>query len=118
MRCMTSGRLTPAASTAISTSPAAGRGTGRSTGFSTSGPPASAGSIAVMVLGTGDWGLGTGGMVLITPRSPRIKGSATAFCLTSRPKEVDSPPMDLDELFPAKPGDPLVMLVKQDLDPL
>ena len=26
--------------------------------------------------------------------------------------------MDLDELFPAKPGDPLVMLVKQDLDPL
>jgi uncharacterized small protein (DUF1192 family) len=26
--------------------------------------------------------------------------------------------MDLDELFPSKPGDPLVLLVKQDLDPL
>jgi uncharacterized small protein (DUF1192 family) len=26
--------------------------------------------------------------------------------------------MDLDELFPSKPGDPLVQLVKQDLDPL
>ena len=26
--------------------------------------------------------------------------------------------MDLEELFPSKPGDPLVQLVKQDLDPL
>jgi len=26
--------------------------------------------------------------------------------------------MDLDELFPAKPGDPLAELVKQDLDPI
>ena len=26
--------------------------------------------------------------------------------------------MDLDELFPSKPGDPLAQLVKQDLDPL
>jgi uncharacterized small protein (DUF1192 family) len=26
--------------------------------------------------------------------------------------------MDLDELFPAKPQDPLSLLVKQDLDPL
>lgn len=26
--------------------------------------------------------------------------------------------MDLDELFPDKPGDPLVLLGKQDLDPL
>ncbi|HWH16866.1 MAG TPA: DUF1192 domain-containing protein [Allosphingosinicella sp.] len=26
--------------------------------------------------------------------------------------------MDLDELFPDKPGDPLALLVKQDLDPL
>ena len=25
--------------------------------------------------------------------------------------------MDLDELFPSKPGDPLVELAKQDLDP-
>ena len=27
-------------------------------------------------------------------------------------------PMDLDELFPDKPDDPLVLLGKQDLDPL
>ena len=26
--------------------------------------------------------------------------------------------MDLDELFPDKPGDPLNLLVKQDLDPM
>ena len=26
--------------------------------------------------------------------------------------------MDLDELFPDKPDDPLAMLVKQDLDPM
>ena len=26
--------------------------------------------------------------------------------------------MDLEELFPSKPDDPLAMLVKQDLDPL
>jgi uncharacterized small protein (DUF1192 family) len=32
--------------------------------------------------------------------------------------KADSAAMDLEELFPSKPGDPLVMLVKQDLDPL
>ena len=26
--------------------------------------------------------------------------------------------MDLDELFPDRPGDPLTLLVRQDLDPL
>lgn len=26
--------------------------------------------------------------------------------------------MDLDELFPDKPGEPLALLVRQDLDPL
>ena len=26
--------------------------------------------------------------------------------------------MDLDELFPDKPGDPLTLLTKQDLDPM
>ena len=29
-----------------------------------------------------------------------------------------SPGMDLDELFPNKPDDPLTQLTKQDLDPL
>ncbi len=28
------------------------------------------------------------------------------------------PAMDLDELFPSKPDDPLTLLTKQDLDPL
>jgi uncharacterized small protein (DUF1192 family) len=28
------------------------------------------------------------------------------------------PGMDLDELFPDKPSDPLVLLTRQDLDPL
>jgi uncharacterized small protein (DUF1192 family) len=30
----------------------------------------------------------------------------------------DSPAMDLDDLFPSKPDDPLVALAKQDLDPI
>jgi uncharacterized small protein (DUF1192 family) len=32
--------------------------------------------------------------------------------------KVDSGRMDLEELFPSKPDDPLALLVKQDLDPL
>jgi uncharacterized small protein (DUF1192 family) len=31
---------------------------------------------------------------------------------------VNFAPMDLDELFPDKPDDPLKLLTKQDLDPL
>jgi uncharacterized small protein (DUF1192 family) len=31
---------------------------------------------------------------------------------------VNAPAMDLDELFPDKPDDPLKLLTKQDLDPL
>jgi uncharacterized small protein (DUF1192 family) len=30
----------------------------------------------------------------------------------------DSAVMDLDDLFPSKPGDPLVELARQDLDPM
>ncbi len=30
----------------------------------------------------------------------------------------DSAAMDLDELFPSKPDDPLVALARQDLDPI
>ena len=30
----------------------------------------------------------------------------------------DSRAVDLDDLFPSKPGDPLVELAKQDLDPM
>src|SRR6185437_16634197 len=49
---MTSGRLTPAAATWISTSPAAGIGIGRLAGFKPSGPPGALISIAVMVAGS------------------------------------------------------------------
>lgn len=31
---------------------------------------------------------------------------------------VNAAPMDIDELFPDKPDDPLTLLTKQDLDPL
>ena len=34
------------------------------------------------------------------------------------PRGVNELAMDLDDLFPGKPGDPLVELSKQDLDPI
>jgi uncharacterized small protein (DUF1192 family) len=38
--------------------------------------------------------------------------------LTEGARPEDSAPMDLDELFPNKPEDPLTLLSRQDLDPL
>ena len=38
--------------------------------------------------------------------------------LTPRPHGSTIRTVDLDELFPSKPDDPLVALAKQDLDPL
>jgi uncharacterized small protein (DUF1192 family) len=38
--------------------------------------------------------------------------------LTDRPRTGDFAAMDLDELFPNKPDDPLILLGRQDLDPL
>lgn len=38
--------------------------------------------------------------------------------MTLAPFRADSAEMDLDELFPSKPDDPLVLLTRQDLDPL
>src|SRR5262245_39847654 len=52
MRCMTSGRLTPAAATLTSNSASPGCGTGRSCGTSTLGPPGAEMAIAVMRAGT------------------------------------------------------------------
>src|SRR5690349_14984613 len=52
MRCNTSGRLTPAAATRISTSPGPGCGTGRVCGCKTSGPPGSLMAMAVISAGT------------------------------------------------------------------
>jgi uncharacterized small protein (DUF1192 family) len=38
--------------------------------------------------------------------------------LTPAPYRSTIPFVDLDDLFPSKPGDPLVELAKQDLDPI
>jgi len=43
---------------------------------------------------------------------------ATRGLLTGEPHGSTIPRMDLEELFPSKPGDPLVELGKQDLDPM
>src|SRR5262247_2357875 len=51
MRCITSGRLTPAAMTFTSTSPGPGCVTGRSSGTSISGPPGERMAITVMLVG-------------------------------------------------------------------
>ena len=37
---------------------------------------------------------------------------------TSPARVNDSPAMDIEDLFPNKPGDPLTELARQDLDPL
>ncbi len=41
-----------------------------------------------------------------------------ARLIDSLPPRVNAAPMDLDELFPSKPADPLALLARQDLDPL
>src|SRR5215813_13843409 len=51
MRCITSGRLTPAAATLTRISPGPGAGSGRCSGTSTSGPPGARIATAVMVAG-------------------------------------------------------------------
>src|SRR6267142_5722775 len=51
MRCITSGRLAPAAATFTSTSPSAGGITGRCSGTSISGPPGERMAITVMLVG-------------------------------------------------------------------
>jgi uncharacterized small protein (DUF1192 family) len=38
--------------------------------------------------------------------------------IDSARKRVNDSLMDLEDLFPSKPGDPLVELAKQDLDPM
>jgi uncharacterized small protein (DUF1192 family) len=48
------------------------------------------------------------GMELVTERR----------LLTARPQGSTIHDMDLDDLFPSKPGDPLTELAKQDLDPI
>jgi uncharacterized small protein (DUF1192 family) len=50
----------------------------------------------------------------LAPKAARRK----PFALTARPGRRIQKPMDLDELFPSKPDDPLILLGRQDLDPL
>jgi uncharacterized small protein (DUF1192 family) len=42
----------------------------------------------------------------------------TAGLIDLHEHRVNDSVMDLDDLFPSKPGDPLVELAKQDLDPM
>ena len=45
-------------------------------------------------------------------------GRSRTDLLTWVPEGSTIPAMDLEDLFPSKPGDPLVELGKQDLDPM
>jgi uncharacterized small protein (DUF1192 family) len=93
-----SGRLTPAAATLIRTSAAPTRGTRRSTRASSSAPSGCGATTAFIEEGT-----------FVT--EPNL--------LTWAPYRSTIPvAMDLEDLFPSKPDDPLVALGKQDLDPL
>ena len=47
-----------------------------------------------------------------------MEGPARRDLLTWGPVGSTIPSVDLDDLFPSKPDDPLVALGKQDLDPL
>jgi uncharacterized small protein (DUF1192 family) len=44
--------------------------------------------------------------------------SATARLIDLAAHSVNDSAVDLEDLFPSKPGDPLVELAKQDLDPM
>ena len=44
--------------------------------------------------------------------------SARAALIDLSRRRVNDSVVDLDDLFPSKPGDPLVELAKQDLDPM
>src|SRR6185369_4858387 len=92
-RWSTSGRFTPAAATLISTSSGPGAGTGRSTSARRPSPSA---ITACIVDGR--------------PAMPGL--------LTAAPYGSTIRAMDLDDLFPSKPDDPVVALGKQDLDPM
>ena len=47
----------------------------------------------------------------------KAKGADHARFIDRLMSVVNDPPMDLDDILPKNPGDPLVMLTKQDLDP-
>src|SRR5436309_10766233 len=92
-----SGRFTPAAATLTSTSPGPGLGTGRSTSASSSAPSGCGATTAIMEAG-------------MPGKAPRL--------LTPRPHGSTIRTVDLEDLTPSKPEDPLVALARQHLDPL
>src|SRR5216684_3076452 len=103
---MMSGRLTPAAATSISTSPAPGMGTGRMVCFSISGPPPGAViSIAIMVAGRADMA-----SFLWTARS--IAPLAGSRHTGNRPSDEEKA-MDEEDLLPRQKRP-----AKKDLTPL
>ena len=106
MRCSTSGRLTPAAPTRISTSPGPGCGTAAlDGGTSTSGPPGALIATAVIIVGT----------LLTCSRSLPPKPPPL---LTGAGRCGQHYPLAMDEDLPRRRNDALDALVKQPLDPL
>jgi uncharacterized small protein (DUF1192 family) len=55
---------------------------------------------------------------LIAHPSRRSERCASFFELTYAPASGSFGSMDIEDLFPSKPDDPLAQLAKQDLDPL
>ena len=93
-----SGRLTPAAATLIRTSPGFGSGTGRSTITSASLPSVGGAITAFIIEG--------------------IEPVTAERLIDSGRVRVNVRHVDLEDLFPSKPDDPLVALARQDLDPM
>src|SRR5262245_56132371 len=93
-----SGRFTPAAATSISTSSGPTRGTGSSSKASSSAPSGWGATTACIDEGTA------------VPTRPGL--------LTPCPHGSTIHRMDLEDLFPSKPEDPLKALGRQDLDPM
>src|SRR5262249_52730706 len=93
-----SGRFTPAAETLIRTSSGPTRGTGRSSKASSSAPSGCGATTAIIEDGT--------------------VGTAVALLTRAPHRSTIHAEMDLEDLFPSKPDDPLVALGRQDLDPM
>src|SRR5262245_25497911 len=93
-RCMQSGRLTPAAATRISTSPAFGCGTDRLTSFNTSGPPGWEISTAFIWSGAAI-GMSDSSQACIDPRQLTVRWTRGAQsgqrCARARPMRHDGP---------------------------
>jgi uncharacterized small protein (DUF1192 family) len=63
-----------------------------------------------------DWGRSPAAPYILAPSRAVARPAASIIDLAL--PSVNAARMDLDELFPDKPDDPLTLLTKQDLDPL